>query len=46
MNLAGWLPTQSLFSTGATHSANPILSPDLFLNNNEQQMGGENVAGC
>lgn len=35
MNLAGWLPTQSLFSTGATHSANPILSPDLLLNNNE-----------
>lgn len=35
MNLAGWLPTQSLFSTGATHSANPILPPDLLLNNNE-----------
>lgn len=36
MNLAGWLPTQSLFSTGATHSANPILPPDLLLNNNER----------
>lgn len=36
MNLAGKLPTQVLFSTAATHSANSILLPDLLLNNNER----------
>lgn len=35
MSLAGELPALSLFSTGATHSANPILPPDLLLNPNE-----------
>lgn len=41
MNLAGWLPTQSLFSTGATHSANPILPPDLLLNNGHSTWEGK-----